>query len=128
MMVPATGFFRDRSHLKPDIQKRIAVERRIVKLTVKTLLKAGWKLSLHNGGDSFEITDSTDEKAILSLMMETDDERLYATKEGKKRQWVYFIYGEDGWDVINDTTIGLEEDLKPVTELVDKLCDQFCNR
>lgn len=112
---------KDISTLKPKIQERIKVERRIVKLTVSTLLTAGYSLSVHNGGDEFEIKNSTDETAILEKMMETDEERLYANKPGKKTQWVYFIYGESGWDVIADHTVGLEDDLKPVTDLTEQL-------
>lgn len=117
-----TGVFRDISDLDTQVQKRIRIERRIVKMAVKCLITAGYALSLDNGGDTYEIKDSTDRKAVLSLMMETDDEHLYAKKDGKSAA-VYFVYGNDGYDVICDYNTSLEAVMKPANDLAEKIAD-----
>lgn len=104
--------------MSPSIKRRIRVEETIAKAVIKDLLAAGYAISVDNGGDEFELTCSTDENAILAEMSATDDEHLYVHRmEGdkfNKRQtcgWVYFVYGNDGWDVVNDYTVNLESAL-----------------
>lgn len=113
--------------LHPKVQARQKVERTIATSVVKALLSAGFSISVDNGAyEEGEISSSTDEAAILKSMFLTDEERLYAEKGGKKVGWVYFIYGEDGWDVINDYTVNLEQYIGEGTE-TQTLIDKFMN-
>ena len=120
------------TELSPQVKARQAVEREIFRAVVDALLAGGFALSLDNGAceddpnGGYEIAHSTDAEAIVKASMATDEERLYAEKNGKRFGWVLFIYGEDGWDVINDYTINLEQwigDGTAVQVLIDKHCE-----
>src|SRR5262252_875557 len=93
---------------KLRLEKRIAIEKRIARKVVDALLTAGFAITVSNGGDEDEIVKSTDASAIKAVMFATDDERLHTYKDGKPFGWVWFVYGNDGWDVICDYTVNLE--------------------
>jgi hypothetical protein len=104
--------------------RRIQIEQRIARLTVKTLLAAGYALRVDNGcDDELPTARFTDATAALAAMGETDDERVFAFKSGEPAGWVYFVYGNDGWDVINDYTTNLDDALAPVLAYIDKLTE-----
>lgn len=94
-----------------SVKMRQEVERKIASAAVKAILANGYKISVDNGGDDFEITRSEDEKAVLAAMFAADDDRLYVYELDKVRPlgWVYFVYGNDGYDVISDYTVNLEK-------------------
>jgi len=108
-----------------NVKTRQGIERRIARKFLKIALAAGYAISLDNGGDDFEFENSTDFKFIVGEMFATDDERLYLSKDGKRCGWVYFVYGNDGWDVIADYTVNLEDLMPEVSALSDKLEDQY---
>jgi hypothetical protein len=59
--------------------------------------------------------------------METDDDRLFVYKvDGPKGRrdwfgWVFFVYGNDGYDVISDYTTNLESSLTATNKLAESL-------
>lgn len=100
--------------------RRIQLEATIVKKTVKVLLDAGYKLRIDDS-ESVRPREATDSATtILAELMETDDEYMEAFKDGK-RSWVRFVYGNDGYDVISDYTVDLEDVLQPVNAYTDKV-------
>lgn len=108
-----------------QLAKRIATEKRIITLTVRTLIAAGFELTVNNGDDEELPSHSRKAKEVLAVMHETDDEYLIARKPGSERNfgWVRFVYGNDGWDAICDHTCNLTNALAPVLALSDKLAD-----
>lgn len=104
---------------------RIEVERRIAQQAIADLLGAGFTVGV-NDGEEVTISRSKDAEAVLKAMMTTDQDYLLAYQEGIERHvgWVRFVYGNDGWDVINDYTTNLEEALGKTIELTDKFSDE----
>lgn len=102
---------------------RLEVERRIAQQAIADLLEAGYTLGV-NDGEEITIKESTDAEAVLKAMATTDEDYLLAYRDGKRVGWVRFIYGNDGWDVINDYTTNLEEALTKTTALTDKFSDE----
>jgi hypothetical protein len=110
----------------PEVAKRVSIEKRIVKATIKTLIKAGRTLAVGDGyGDIHP--PSRNASDIYKDIMEMDEDTLYVyipdgpagrlAEEG----FVQFIYGNDGYDVIADHTTKLEAVLAPVIQLADSL-------
>ena len=87
---------------------RRIVEREIAAALIADGLAAGYAIAVNNGGDEDELPPSTDAEAILAAMFATDDEHLHFYKDGKRAGWVWFVYGNDGWDVISDYSTRLE--------------------
>lgn len=106
------------------VAQRQAIEREIAGKVVDLLLAQGFGLEIDNGepeGDECELHFTRE--SALEAMFATDEERVYCHVEDKERPvaWVYFVYGNSGWDVISDHTVNLEDVLKPAFELADKL-------
>lgn len=105
---------------------RQMIERRILRRTIATLLAAGYKISV-NDGEETTLRWSTDRKAIYEATRTTDEDWLLVHEGDERRHcgFVRFIYGNDGWDVINDYSTHLELTLEPVMRVVDKLEELF---
>ena len=102
----------------------LAIEQEIIKQFVQDALAAGFELSVDNGGDEDEIERSRDETAILGVMQEASEDTVYLYKPGAVHYsgFVYFVYGNEGWDVIcNHTdTKELGDVLAKANALADK--------
>jgi hypothetical protein len=102
--------------------QRIAVERDIATRTVDALLSAGYALVVYDSEAYRPSKRTTDRTVILDEMFQVDDEYLVVLPlTGKRVGWVRFIYGNDGWDVINDYTVNLESIMQPINDYADTL-------
>ena len=109
-----------------QLRERIRIEKEIATQFVKDAIAAGYWLALDNGGDELEVKPTGNTDVILAAMFEVDDEHLYVYPAGKVKDedsigWVYFVYGNDGWDVINDYTTNLE----PIMAGADALAEKY---
>ena len=109
--------------VRMSIKMRIEVERKIVTAIVKDALKAGYRLtpSLERGYDreaGDPLLGSTDVKAVLAELTAGDDAHLFIhAADGPVIDgstlvsvgWVYFVFGNDGWDVVSDYTTNLDK-------------------
>jgi len=109
-----------RTDLSPEVNKRMALERRVVTAFLNEALAAGYSVAVNNGGDDDELPPSRKRTEIMSAMFATDDEHLILYKEGKRVGWVWFVYGNDGWDAISDYTTNLEPLMKGVDVITAK--------
>ena len=104
------------------VKIRQNVEREIAQLTIKTLLAAGYQLAIYDGEEVHPKTRRA-HKALEAMMQTDEDYILVFVPDQPKRHigWVRFVYGNDGWDVINNYTTNLERVLAPVTAYCDSL-------
>lgn len=108
------------------MMERAEMERQIVRTAVVELLDHGFSLSVDNGGDDYEIDRSRDAEAVLAEMMNTDADRLMAIgASGQVMGWVFFVYGNDGYDVICDYTVSLDPYLLETMALAETFEEQF---
>ena len=103
-----------------QVKARQKLERLIASVLIRDALKAGYTISVNNG-EEIVITMSVDRTAILKEMFSVDEERLIFFKDGKQIGWVFFVYGNDGYDVICDYAGNLEH----IMENVDKIIAQW---
>jgi hypothetical protein len=110
-----------------NLETRIQLEKRIARKVVRALLAAGYEITVNNGGDRNEIPYSTDFSQIVGAMFATDEEHLItrkadAFKDGAPlKSFVFFVYGNSGYDVICDYGMSLEPVLAPINEYCDKV-------
>lgn len=91
-----------------SVKMRQMVEREIATKVVDVLLAAGFQIQVDNGDDE-PPAYSTNREGILADMFLTDEEHLYVGNfDADVYGWVYFVYGNDGWDVMSDYTTNLE--------------------
>lgn len=115
--------------LAPSVRARILVERRIIRRLVNDLLVAGFQVEVWDGEET-ALQPSIDIDAIMGAIMTTDDDHLYVYKteaDGTRPKahfgWIQLVYGNDGYDVVSDYTVNLEEVLKPSAELADAIAE-----
>jgi hypothetical protein len=107
---------------KPKVAARQLVERKIAKMTIDALLKAGYSLGV-NDSEETTIHHSRDARKVFEAMFTTDEDWLLVyvagddPKDKRPQYWVRFTYGNDGWDVINDYTTHLEPEIGEGTEV-----------
>ena len=109
-----------------NIEKRQEIERRIVRKVAEGLIAAGYAVTVDYGMDEPAIEASTSIKAIMAEVQACDEEWLIAMKadesgQMKRAGMVFFVYGNDGWDVINDYSVSLEPALKEAEALANRL-------
>ena len=102
------------------VRYRIAVERKIVMALIDRALAEGYELAVDDGGHE-PLLWTTDRRTLIDNIMETDEDYLRFRKDGKIAGWVFLVYGNEGWDVICDNTVNLEEFLAPITKLAESL-------
>lgn len=98
------------------------VEKLIAKRVIADALAAGFALGV-NDGEETVLENSTNPDAVLAAMFSTDDDHLLFYKDGKRVGWVRFIYGNSGYDVVNDYTVNLEPVMVGATKLADEWSD-----
>lgn len=65
---------------------------------------------------------SNDPEHIANALYSTDEDQLLFYKGDEYMGWVRLIYGNDGWDVINDYSVKLEWLMElGVNTLVDEM-------
>lgn len=99
---------------------RINLERRIIRKYLKTLVNAGYKLKVFDGGEYFPWTIKADE--ALEQVRAVDDATVYAQARGKEYA-LRFIQGNDPWEVLNDYSVALEGLLDPITDFYE---ERYC--
>jgi hypothetical protein len=107
------------------IDKRIACERKVVRRTVRTLLAAGYAITVDNGEDT-PIRRSTSVNAIMAEVQACDEELLHVLRQDDAGVWKRFgticlVYGNSGPEVISDYSTSLEAVLEPVMTYCEKL-------
>lgn len=106
-----------------SVKMRQEVERKIATTFVESAIKAGYSMTV-DYGDGPSVRLRTVE-SVLATMFQGDDDRLvlYTDQGGTIYGWVYFVYGNEGWDCINDYSI----DLEPVMSEANKIADYYAD-
>lgn len=114
------------------LRERIQAERQIAQATIRALLAAGYSLRVHSGEEweSQRIREPgrRSERHLMQALFNLDEAWLMTKRiEGKEivKGWVRFVFGNDGWDVISDHTMDLEEALKATEAVIEKWEKKF---
>ncbi len=101
-----------------NVKERQALEREVAVALIEAGLKAGYEIAVDDGEEEFPRT--TDQNLILSQMFSVDEENLYFYRDGLRYGWVFFVYGNDGWDAINDYSSKMDHIMDGVNAIVKK--------
>lgn len=87
-----------------DLARRIKDERRMCTALVDACLKRAYVISVSDGED-WPVKRSTDKAAIMAALFSTDEDVIVIRNAaGDKLGWFQLIYGNDGWDVVSDSS------------------------
>lgn len=111
------------------LETRIAIEKRIARKTIEVMVAAGFYVKVFDG-EEWACSATQDVKLALDAMLQTDDDKLYVLAKNdstepdarpfKRIGWVWFVYGNSGYDVVCDYTTNLEPQMKEVDAYADE--------
>lgn len=126
---------RDKLHLyEGDVRlnpepQRMSIqeaEKLVSERLVKDLLAAGFQLRVENGDGVPSDLLTTEQEALEAMgLADIDTILVHAEDKVVAKGWVRLIYGECGYDLIQDYTCGLSEWLEPIEEFCDQLENQM---
>ena len=111
------------------VAKRQMMEKRIARRFLQDVFAAGYRVRVDNGEETSRLLFTV--QHALREMFETDQEHvLIIDVSGVKPVrvgWVFFVYGNDGWDVIADSSANDLTDrlLKGAEAVSDKIADNL---
>lgn len=114
-----------------NVEKRMEIERRVVRHLIRSMKAAGWRVFAVDDGDVVKV--NTEEEA-MDAVFAVDEASIVFKKEsgvGTVRRTAYIVLGNDGWDCICDhscSNAGIAEDdfEKVMDEVVTPYCDKIC--
>jgi hypothetical protein len=98
-----------------DLERRLAIEDLIRRKLVQSMLAQGFLITV-NDGEEDVVMECGDFETIVVAMDSTDEDQLYFWRNGLNAGFVRLIYGNDGWDVINDHSTRLDAELKETND------------
>jgi hypothetical protein len=111
-----------------NIETRIAIEKRIARQTIERMVEAGYFVKVYDG-EEWACAETQDVNVALNAMMTTDEDRLYVFRKNEgdvqgaetfeKIGWVFFVYGNSGYDVVSDYTVNLEPQMAEIQKYAD---------
>lgn len=100
-----------------SVRRRCRVELRVVRQLLSDLRASGYEVTADNGEDG-EVA-GTDDQLIESLF--AVDEATVRTRSARgQRSFVFLVFGNDGWDTVNDYGISLEGTMAAFNDWCDK--------
>lgn len=109
------------------VEQRREIEKKIITKALDTIISAGYEVSVFDG-EAIVIKRSTNTNNILEKLFSVDDESLLIYKPNEKNRigCVQLVYGNDGWDVLADSSNQVvEELLQPASKLADEICENW---
>jgi len=109
--------------LDKSVARRIRVEQKIVRKLIDIVLAKGYNISV-NDGEEWVLKQSRYKTTICNAMMTTDEDVWQVrTTSGDLAGKVWFVYGNDGYDVVADYTAipAMEEIMAELKIYVGKL-------
>ena len=109
--------------LDKSVARRIRVEQKIARKLIDIVLAKGYNISV-NDGEEWVLLRSQSVKAICDAMMTTDEDKWQIRRTDQMPVGkVWFVYGNDGYDVVSDYSDNpdMEEIMAELKVYVDKL-------
>ena len=112
--------------IKMNIQKRIKIERQLVRHLIRVMKLAGWNaISVNDGGELVPVFGEAD---TMEAVFAVDESKIYFERRNV-RHWVFIVLGNDGWDAIADYSApendkSWNDVMDGVSKYADYLCDE----
>ena len=105
-------------------ERRQMAEREIVQATIEAALKRGFKLHSVDNGEEDTLVSAWDWEIAMQYAFECDSAHVYFTcpDPGPRDHFAYLfiVLGNEGWTVISEYTMDLEDAVNDTEALVDK--------
>jgi len=112
------------SDVSSAVKARQTVEQKIARAIVEAGVAAGYFLAVDYNEDDFALAPTKDVEAIMEALGAVDEEWILFYRDPNSARadgMVFLVYGNDGWDVVNDYSVKLEAIMAPVNALAESL-------
>lgn len=115
-----------------NIEKRIEIEKKVVRKLVRKMKAAGWMaINVFDGEETVPVSSETE---VLDNVFAVDDSRIVFRKAvapfAPMRRTAVIVLGNDGWDCIADGSVSKPEfkhdDFEKIMDEVQEYADKFC--
>lgn len=96
------------------------IEAQIISKLIADLLAAGMTITVWNGGEDPELTDSTDAVAVFKELAASDQDELTMDNADGYAGWIRLVWGNDT-AVISDYSVRLEGVMAAANALAEEL-------
>jgi hypothetical protein len=106
------------------IQKRIEIERKVVRNLIRTAKAHGYALHSVDDGEERHIVKT--EREALEAVFAVDESRIYFKHPDEaKRHVACIVLGNGGWDAVADASMGTRWDdaIEEAGRYAEKFCD-----
>lgn len=109
---------------------RRSVEKKIVRSLISELIAQGFVLYVADPDRDEQPEPSQDKAKLLEDALACDESRIVAIRgrfdeDSFVRSWAFFVFGNDGWDVLCDYGVNLEAFIPKTLALSDKMSQLF---
>ncbi len=111
-----------------QLEARMAMERKVIRHLIRTAKRHGYALTKASDGEVVHKVST--EAAAMDVVFSVDEAWLYFKHPAQpKGHSVFIVLGNDGWDAINDHSVGeggdpWETAMEECNAYSDKLCEQ----
>lgn len=107
------------------------IEQQIITLLITKLLEHGYYVAVDDGGDELAQEPTRTASQVLRALFATGQDTLYVYPDACQEHGVYvpgtseivgfveLVYGNDGWDVISDYSVSLQDVMAQVEPLIE---------
>lgn len=126
------AYFTPRDWIKgADLIARITLERAVVRKLSTDLLAAGLTLRVWDGED-WAGGRTADIDNVMNQIMATDEEKIYVYHSDDRGKAtcigsIFLVYGNEGYEVINDYSTCLDPHLKATNDWANEVCEEMVN-
>lgn len=99
--------------------RRLEIERRVIRKYLMTLIKAGYILNVCDGEEQHAPTGKVTE--LLEQITAVDEARVIVRAAGTS-SFLFFVMGNAPGEVLNDYGVSLEEVIAPINEWAEQYC------
>ena len=92
-----------------NYKQRAVIERQIVSKVVYDAVAGGYSLNVWDGEEMALTAPSEDAETVLRALFACDEETLCCYRDGRWAGSILFVYGNDGYDVISDYHVVLDD-------------------
>lgn len=116
-----------------NIDRRMEIERKVVRHLIRTMKKHGWVITrINDGGEPDEDTIDPNETEAMEAVFAVDEATIYFHKAfGEKKGMTHFamiVLGNDGYDAIADHSASKAHAMDDFVAVMEGEVDPYCDK
>lgn len=113
-----------------NVEKRIEIEKKVVRKLVREMKAAGWiAINVYDGEETVPVST---EAEVLDNVFAVDDSRIVFRKTvvplAPMRRTAVIVLGNDGWDCIDDHSCSKDHKHDDFEKIMDDVIYPYCEK